>query len=115
MAGFGRRLGALAVDWLACLLIVRGVLDADRGSLAGAFAVPGLFALEYLLLLPTTGFTLGMRLFGVSVTRLDGRLANPPAVLVRTLLLLLAVPALIWDRDGRGLHDKAAGTVVRRR
>jgi uncharacterized RDD family membrane protein YckC len=22
------------------------------------------------------------------------------------------VPALIWDRDGRGLHDRAAGTVL---
>jgi uncharacterized RDD family membrane protein YckC len=22
------------------------------------------------------------------------------------------IPATIWDRDGRGLHDKAAGTVV---
>ena len=31
---------------------------------------------------------------------------------LRTLLLCLLIPALIWDRDGRGLHDKAAGTVV---
>jgi uncharacterized RDD family membrane protein YckC len=28
------------------------------------------------------------------------------------VLLLLFIPALIWDRDGRGLHDRAAGTVV---
>jgi hypothetical protein len=32
--------------------------------------------------------------------------------LVRTLLLCLGIPALIWDRDQRGLHDKAAGTVL---
>jgi len=25
------------------------------------------------------------------------------------------VPALFWDRDQRGLHDKAAGTVIVRR
>jgi uncharacterized RDD family membrane protein YckC len=31
---------------------------------------------------------------------------------VRTVLLCLVIPAFIWDRDGRGLHDKAAGTVV---
>jgi hypothetical protein len=30
---------------------------------------------------------------------------------VRTVLLLLLVPAAVWDRDTRGLHDKAAGTV----
>jgi uncharacterized RDD family membrane protein YckC len=27
-------------------------------------------------------------------------------------LLLLLVPAVIWDRDGRGLHDKLAGTLL---
>lgn len=32
--------------------------------------------------------------------------------LVGTLLLCLAVPALIWDRDQRGMHDRAANTVV---
>jgi hypothetical protein len=36
-------------------------------------------------------------------------------VAVRTVLLCLAVPALIWDRDQRGLHDKAAQTVLVRR
>jgi uncharacterized RDD family membrane protein YckC len=28
------------------------------------------------------------------------------------VLLALLVPALIWDRDGRGMHDKAAGTAL---
>ena len=28
------------------------------------------------------------------------------------VLLCLAIPALIWDRDQRGLHDKAAQTVL---
>lgn len=32
--------------------------------------------------------------------------------IVRTLLLCLAIPALIWDRDQRGLHDLVAGTVL---
>ena len=32
--------------------------------------------------------------------------------LVRTVLLCLAIPALIWDRDQRGLHDRGAGTVL---
>jgi hypothetical protein len=30
------------------------------------------------------------------------------------VLLALAVPALIWDADQRGLHDKAVGTLVAR-
>ena len=33
----------------------------------------------------------------------------------RTALLLLVVPAVVQDGDGRGLHDRAAGTVIVRR
>jgi uncharacterized RDD family membrane protein YckC len=31
---------------------------------------------------------------------------------VRTLLLCLFVPAVVVGRDGRGLHDLAAGTRI---
>jgi hypothetical protein len=34
---------------------------------------------------------------------------------VRTVLLCLLIPAFITDRDQRGLHDRAAGTVLVRR
>jgi hypothetical protein len=44
--------------------------------------------------------------------RLDGRPLGVVRAALRTVLLLLLVPALIWDRDGRGLHDKAADSVV---
>lgn len=112
VAGFGQRLGALLVDWLACVLIVRGLAGVDRGDLAGTLAVPALFALENVLLVGTLGYTLGMRLLRVRVVRLDGRPPGPGAATLRTVLLLLAVPALIWDRDRRGLHDRAASTVA---
>jgi hypothetical protein len=32
--------------------------------------------------------------------------------IVRTLLLIVVIPALIWDADQRGFHDKVAGTVL---
>jgi len=35
-----------------------------------------------------------------------------PRAALRGLLLVLVVPALIMDGDRRGLHDKAAGTVM---
>ncbi|PZP04804.1 MAG: RDD family protein, partial [Dermacoccus nishinomiyaensis] len=31
---------------------------------------------------------------------------------VRTVLLCLAIPAVVTDSSGRGLHDKLAGTVI---
>jgi uncharacterized RDD family membrane protein YckC len=42
----------------------------------------------------------------------DGNAARPLQVLVRTVLLCLFLPAMFWDKDGRGLHDKAAGTLI---
>jgi hypothetical protein len=37
---------------------------------------------------------------------------GPVRVVIRTVLLLLLVPAVIWDRDGRGLHDRLTETAV---
>ena len=31
---------------------------------------------------------------------------------VRTALMLLVLPAVVWNRDGQPLHDAAAGTAV---
>ena len=41
--------------------------------------------------------------------------AGPLRAAGRAVLLGLAVPALIFDADQRGLHDRAVGTVVARR
>ena len=55
-----------------------------------------------------------MRLVSIRVRPLAGDPGRVGAgkALLRTLLLYLLVPALISDRDGRGLHDRFAGTVV---
>jgi hypothetical protein len=79
---------------------------------ATSFVPLAVFAVENLLLVGTLGFTVGHRLLGLRVLSMTGRRASLVQVLVRTLLLCLAIPALIWDRDGRGLHDKAAGTLI---
>jgi hypothetical protein len=34
---------------------------------------------------------------------------------LRTVLLCLVIPAAVWDAQGRGLHDKAARTIIVRR
>jgi len=70
------------------------------------------FAVETYLLTALTGFTVGKRLLGTRVARLDGRPVGLGWALVRTVLLLLVVPALVTDRDLRGLHDRAANTIV---
>jgi hypothetical protein len=31
---------------------------------------------------------------------------------VRSVLLVLVIPAVVWDLDQRGLHDRVAGTIL---
>jgi uncharacterized RDD family membrane protein YckC len=106
---FGRRLGGLVVDWAIALVIGRALFG--EASLAPL----GVFLAEHLLLVGTAGATIGHRLFGVRVETLQGAHPGPLAAVVRSLLLVLAVPPLVMDADQRGLHDRAAGTVVARR
>jgi uncharacterized RDD family membrane protein YckC len=122
VATTGARLLALLVD-----LLVGGLIGALFFSLLGEAADPGLrsttasgaFALQLLVLQSLTGQSIGMRLLRIRVARVAAPAApaGPPGLLpvaVRTALLCLVLPAVVQDADGRGLHDKAGGTVVLR-
>ncbi len=97
------------------------VLAFLSAVVAGLFTAPSLpgnwsllsFAVVTVGFLVAAGQTPGMRLLGL-------RLAHPrPAerlalwrAAVRTGLLMLLVPALVVDADGRGLHDRVTDTAV---
>ncbi|GGS95813.1 RDD family protein [Streptomyces chromofuscus] len=106
----GRRLGALAVDWGLCLLIAYSLITGGYGQTTGNWALLIFFVMS-VLTVGTIGLTPGKRLFGLRVVAVDTGTVHPGRALLRTVLLCLAVPALIWDRDGRGLHDRLARTV----
>ncbi len=112
VAGFGRRLGGLAIDWAIALLLGYGLM---RPLGWGGMAPLAALLTMNVVLVGTAGFTFGHRVVGVQVLTVDGALPGPIRALVRSLLLCLAVPPLIWDRDQRGLHDRAAGTIAARR
>ena len=112
----GSRLAAFVVDIVVAGLIggLVNVILVDPTPGQRAISGNAAFTLEVLLLTALTGQSIGMRLLGIRVVRLDDRDAPPgflPAA-IRTALLLLILPAVVFDRDGRGLHDKAAGTAV---
>jgi uncharacterized RDD family membrane protein YckC len=117
VTGWGRRIAALFMDWFACQAVV-ALLAAPLGwdgqvgrSLAPAIAV--LFV-EMSLLVGLLGASLGHRLLGIRVARLDGRRVGVPRAALRSLLLCLVLPAVVYDKDRRGIHDLAAGTIVLR-
>ncbi|AMB58562.1 RDD family protein [Microterricola viridarii] len=110
VARAGRRIGGIAVDWAIAMGI--SLFLAPYESLAYSFYTIGLFALLQLLAIPTLGGSIGHRLFGMRLIGLDGQKPALWRVLVRTVLLVIVIPALVWDSDQRGFHDKVAGTVL---
>ena len=113
IARFGRRLAAILVDWLICDVIAFGLMHYRLGGGGnGPFKPLAVFVVMNLLLVGTLGSTMGHRLLGLRVVRPGGGVAGPLAALIRTLLLAAVIPALIWDRDTRGFHDKLAGTIL---
>ena len=111
--GYGRRLLAYAIDAVASVLVARAFTNPP--STAYSTAVFAAFTIEKLLLTALTGASLGQRLVGIEVRRLDGRPVGFRAAVVRTFLLLLVIPVVIVDSSGRGLHDRLAGTRLARR
>lgn len=117
IAGWSRRFGALLIDWLVCSIITLAFFyHPQAGHVASALSqprlwTPAVFGVEDCLLTALTGFTIGKRLLGLRVVRLDGRPVGLRA-LPRTLLLMLVVPAMMMDRNLRGFQDKASGTAV---
>ena len=86
--------------------------------LAPPLALPGSwslipFAIDYVVGLLVAGRTLGMNLFGLRLVRVDQDApVGPGRAVVRTALLMLFIPALVFDRDNRGLHDRVTDTAV---
>ena len=110
---FGSRLVALLVDWVLCQLIAYAFTGSGFGQgQSGSWWPLLIFGVENVVLLSTLGSTFGQRLLGLRLLSLTGERATFVQVLIRTVLLCLAIPALIWDRDQRGLHDKVAKTVL---
>jgi uncharacterized RDD family membrane protein YckC len=97
------------VDWILCLLI-SGLF---AGSKDQSWAPLGVLVVEYTFFLGFFAQTPGMKLTKVRcVSVITGRAPGVPRALLRALLLLPVVPALIMDGDRRGLHDRAAGTII---
>ena len=105
VASMGRRVLALLIDWLLSMVIAYWITRSQYWTIA-------VFAVEVYVLTALTGTTVGKRLLGIRVIRTDGGLVGFRWALVRTALLLTVIPPLLSDRDLRGLHDRAADTIV---
>ena len=130
LAGFFRRLGAFAVDWIALSIladIVRfaystgGASNGDMMNLDGAMLLSAvLFLLYFTLLTGEGGQTLGKIILGIRVVRTDGSPVTYSHAFLRSLgygvstffFTFLGFLWAAWDRRKQAWHDKIAGTIV---
>jgi uncharacterized RDD family membrane protein YckC len=119
VASLGRRLIGLVVD---CVLaeLVTSLFVHPGGTLAQHAQTLNYWSLLTWVLITVIGtaffgVTPGMLLAGIRVMRVDGAaLLLPVRAIVRAVLVALIIPGVVWDGDRRGLHDRAAGTIVLR-
>jgi uncharacterized RDD family membrane protein YckC len=105
--------GAIMVDWLASMLVVR-LIFSSLPYPGNEFALATLivFFAEVTLFTWLTGSSFGQRIFGIAVIREGGGRLGLPSFALRTLLICLVIPAVVYDSAGRGLQDKAVGSRV---
>jgi RDD family len=116
VASWGRRFLALAVDWVASLLVAGAFFGtAVWGQGWQAWAPMGVFLVEASVLTALVGGSFGQLVLRVAVVRVDNKPLNLLQTVARTALICLVVPPLVFNRDNRGLHDLAVGTVTLRR
>lgn len=108
VARIGRRTIAIVIDWGLALVVANAVADGTSASLLTL----AIFAAVQCVFIPTIGGSIGHRLLGMRVVPLVGGWVGVWRPALRTLLLVLVIPVIVWDSDQRGFHDKIAGTVL---
>ena len=114
-ASWARRVLALVVDWLACTLVVQlGIAAGVVENNPFAIYTMALFVLECTVFTSLVGGSFGKLATRLRVVRVDGAGAPVDLLrsLIRTVLVALVIPPLVFRPDGRGLHDMAAGTAT---
>lgn len=112
-AGFGRRLAALTIDWFASLGIAVLVFrQYAYGSGDSMIATVVIFYVEIVFFTFLLGASFGQKILGLRVVNLQGGRLAAWRIAARTFLILLVIPALVIDSDGRGLQDRLVGSQV---
>jgi len=116
VAGWGRRVAALFIDWIGSSLVASAISAYADFSVDTARLLPLLvFLAEVTLFTGIAGASFGQLALRIVVARLDGRPLTILQALVRTLLICLVIPPVVFNRDNRGLHDLAVGSISLRR
>lgn len=113
VAGFGRRLAALTIDWFIGYGIAAMFATPDPAVNPWfGWLVLGVWFVLTAVPVAVFGASAGMMALGIRVLPVGRSAVGTGHVLLRTALIAVVVPPLVRDVDGRGWHDRAARTVV---
>jgi uncharacterized RDD family membrane protein YckC len=76
-----------------------------------SFATLAIFFVEVTLLTWLIQGSFGQLVVGLRVVSVTGARLSLWRAALRTALVCLVIPAVIYDEGGRGLHDRAVGSV----
>ena len=110
----GKRILALIIDWASAILVVQVIPNApEYGTQINSLLNLIIFALEVMLFTWLMGASFGQRIVGLRVKDFI-KDSNPSLLqsIFRTLLIVLIIPPLLADAEGRGLHDRLAKTKI---
>jgi uncharacterized RDD family membrane protein YckC len=110
----GKRILALIIDWAAAILVVQVIPNGpEYGTQSNSLLTLLIFAIEVALFTWMMGSSFGQRIVGLRVKDFV-KDSNPSLLqsIFRTLLIVLIIPPLLADSDGRGLHDRLAKTKI---
>jgi uncharacterized RDD family membrane protein YckC len=100
---------ALVIDWGIAVLVSVAFFHYDP------MATLVIFAVEQVLFIALLSGSIGHLILGLRVVPLAGGWVGVWRPALRTVLLCIVIPAVIWDLDHRGMHDRFSGTVLVRR
>lgn len=108
MGGLGQRVLGLIVDWSIAVAIAWWFFDYHPLAVTAAFILLTSVTISLL------GGSIGHIVAGLRLNTVDRRPPGWWRPLLRQCLLMLVLPAVIWDQDQRGGHDVISGLVLRR-
>ncbi|MDO4411567.1 RDD family protein [Cutibacterium sp.] len=115
LASWGKRIGALILDWGASMVVASAVFGPAVIRSGGwqMWMPMAVFFVESVLFTALAGGSFGQIVARVAVVRLDdlGPIGWWRAI-VRTAMKCLVIPALVIGAERRGLDDLVLGTVV---
>jgi uncharacterized RDD family membrane protein YckC len=105
---------ALIFDWAAAIFVVQILPNAPSyATQSNAVWTLVVFAVQITLFTWLIGASFGQKIVGLKV--IDSNLNRNPSLLkslIRTVLIVLVIPPLLADAEGRGLHDRLAKTKI---